>query len=82
MRPKEVAEPTDIAGVQERIDGVDEENERYYNPNDVETSARIAWGTTEPVSLHKVSVAVRLFVSDLFAIRMQLYGTQMRHEKS
>jgi hypothetical protein len=55
VRLKELAEPTDIVGVQKRIDGVDDENDCHYDPNDIETAARIVRRTTEPASLHKVS---------------------------
>jgi hypothetical protein len=55
MRRKKMAEPTDIAGMHQRMDGVGEENERHRDPNDVETAARIVRGGAIPISLHKRS---------------------------
>ena len=55
MRFKEVAEPPNIDGMQQRIDGVRCENEGYRNPDDSEAASRIMRWTAEPISIHKVS---------------------------
>jgi hypothetical protein len=55
MRFKEVAEPANIGGVQQPVDGVGCENEGYHNPDDIEAASRIMRWTAEPVSIHKMS---------------------------
>ena len=36
---KEMTEPSNIGGMQQRINGMGDENERHYDPNDIETAA-------------------------------------------
>jgi hypothetical protein len=55
MRFKEMAEPANIDGMQQPIDGVGCENEGYHNPDDIEAASRIMRWTAEPISIHKVS---------------------------
>jgi len=74
-RLKEMAEPANIAGVQERMDGVGDENQGHHDLNDIETAARIACRTAEPVSLHKDSCYQSLFPFICSQFAIQAYDT-------
>jgi hypothetical protein len=55
MRFKEVTEPANIGRMQQRIDGVGDENEGQHDPDDIEAATRIVRLTSKPISLHNVS---------------------------
>ena len=58
MGLKDVTEATDIAGVEECIQGMGDKNGRHDDANYIETAAGVVhWATkpTEPTTLHTVS---------------------------